>query len=177
MIMDEKPPLDEDLLMHFGVRGMHWGVRRSELPGVSRKTSKEASKDAHEFARAKLFYGEGAGTRRKLIKATVEAKKKQDSNYAKAFDHHLSNQNLGQHAEKARSERQRKDAKAKVGKTARGVHRQFVGPFGPTLAVTALVGGYGYVRAKGLDTKLMNAGKGFVNQARYGTKVDLGFLK
>lgn len=25
---NSKPELDEDLLMHFGVRGMHWGVRR-----------------------------------------------------------------------------------------------------------------------------------------------------
>lgn len=177
MITDEKPPLDEDLLMHFGIRGMRWGVRKHDLPGVSRSTNKTAAKDAHEFARAKMFYGEGAGTRRKLIKATVDAKKKHDPSYAKAFDHHLNNQNLGTHADKARSERARKDTKSRVGKTARGIHRQFVGPFGPTLAVTGIVAGYGYMRAKGLDTKVMNAGKGFVNQARYGSKVDLGFLK
>jgi hypothetical protein len=29
----------------------------------------------------------------------------------------------------------------------------------------------------GLDTKVVNAGKGFINTLRFGTKVDLGFLK
>lgn len=39
-------------LAHHGVKGMKWGVRR------------HARKDAKEMARAKMFHGEGAGTRR-----------------------------------------------------------------------------------------------------------------
>jgi hypothetical protein len=66
----------EEELAHFGVKGMHWGQRNSEIPGVSRSTSRDAAKDAKEFARAKAFYGEGAGTRRKLIRGTVEGKSK-----------------------------------------------------------------------------------------------------
>lgn len=30
MITDEKPPLDDDLLMHYGVRGMKWGVSKAK---------------------------------------------------------------------------------------------------------------------------------------------------
>ncbi len=70
----------EAFLEHFGVRGMKWGTRNSQRPaGVSRSTDRSASKDAKEFARAKQFYGVGAGTRRKHIKSTVEAKKKKRS--------------------------------------------------------------------------------------------------
>lgn len=30
MLHEQKPPLDEDLLKHYGVKGMRWGVRRSD---------------------------------------------------------------------------------------------------------------------------------------------------
>ncbi len=67
----------EAFLEHFGVKGMKWGSRSNQRPdGVSRSTNRNATKDAKEFARAKQFYGVGAGTRRKHIKSTVEAKKK-----------------------------------------------------------------------------------------------------
>ena len=51
-------------LMHYGVKGMKWGVRR------------RARRDAKEYTQAKMYYGEGAGNRRKLIKATVKARSK-----------------------------------------------------------------------------------------------------
>jgi hypothetical protein len=40
-------------LAHHGVKGMHRGVHHAKA-------------DAHEFVKAKLAYGEGAGTRRRL---------------------------------------------------------------------------------------------------------------
>lgn len=33
MILDDKPPLDEALLEHHGIKGMRWGVRRKSTPG------------------------------------------------------------------------------------------------------------------------------------------------
>lgn len=174
---DYKPPLDENLLIHFGIKGMKWGVRNTDHPGASRSTNREARKDAVEFARAKLFYGQGAGTRRKLIKASVEAKSKKDPAYKAAFDHHLNQQDFGEHASKARSERRRKDVKAGVGKNARAVNRTINGPFAGPVVASTLLGAYGAARASGFDKKVMNAGKTFINQYRHGTKVDLSFLK
>ena len=50
---------DQSYLAHFGVKGMKWGVHRSEAAslGVSRKTNREAKRDAKEYTRAKMFYG------------------------------------------------------------------------------------------------------------------------
>jgi hypothetical protein len=159
----DKPPLDDDILIHYGIKGMRWGQRKNQdYPGASRATNKEARKDAQEFARAKLFYGEGAGTRRKLIKAS--------------FDHHLDQQNLSQHASAARGERRRKDAKAKVGKNVRAANRAINGPFASGAAVAIAVSAYGGLKASGLDKKVMSAGRSFINSTKYGTKVDLSFL-
>lgn len=70
----------QDYLMHYGVKGMKWGVR---------KAKHNARKDAKEYARAKMFYGEGAGNRRKLIKAKVKERSK-NSVYKQEFDKELA---------------------------------------------------------------------------------------
>lgn len=151
-------------LAHYGVKGMKWGQRKSDLPGVSGRTNREARKDAEEFTRAKLFYGEGAGTRRKLIKNTVEAKARKDPNYKKAFDHHVSNTDLGKRASQARSERRRKDTSNSVRKTVRGVSHIMNGNSQYASAAAAMaVGGYMYARKTGIDKAVMNAGKQFVS--------------
>lgn len=154
----EKPSLDE--LIHFGVKGMRWGVRRDTPSGVSARTNRDAQKDAKEFARAKVFYGEGAGTRRKLIKATVEGKSKKDPNYKKAFDFHLDRQDTSKHAAKARGERKRKDVANSTRKTARGVSHILRGnPQYASAAAALLVGGALAARRAGIDKVLLNAGK------------------
>ena len=178
MLTAEKPSLDEAYLAHFGVKGMRWGFRRADdLAGVSRVINKDASRDAAEFARAKMFHGEGAGTRRKLIKATVDAKSKRDPDYKKAFEHHFDRQDMANHAKRATSERYRKDKKAAVGKNARAINRAINGPFAGPVAVTAALSLYGAARATGYDQKIYNTGKRVVNQMRYGTSVDLSFLR
>jgi len=133
----------DEFLAHYGVRGMKWGQRSAGIPGVSKKTSREAKKDANEFAKAKMFFGEGAGTRRKLIKATVEAKAKKDPSYQKAFDHHLGNQDLGKRASQARGERKRKDVVKGTAKTARGVKNLALGTGAPVaLSAVAVYAAY-----------------------------------
>ena len=135
---------DEEWLAHYGVKGMRWGVRNDKRSGVSRKVDRDAAKDAKETTRAKLYYGDGAGTRRKLIKATVEGKRKKDpEGYGKAFDRHLAEQDLSKHSSKAKSERKRTDRKEKASKRAGAIARQITGEWGTQAAFVALIAGGG----------------------------------
>lgn len=128
---------------------------------AQRKTSKTARKDAKEYARAKMFYGEGAGTRRKLINATVNQRSK-DPFYKSEFQRHLNAQNMDQHANKARSERHRKDVVNKSRKTARGVINISRG--NSAAASAGLVATYGALHYTGLDKKIINEGSKFVRK-------------
>lgn len=96
-------------MSHTGIKGMKWGVRR------------KAKKDAKEYTKAKSFYGEGAGTRRKLIKQKVEYNSKHIPDYKKAFDYYVKNTNMRKRADQAVHERKVKNAKNKTAKTVRGV--------------------------------------------------------
>lgn len=136
MIVDEEV---DAFLEHFGVKGMHWGVHNPTK--APRKTNREARKDAAEFARAKMFFGEGAGTRRKLINKSVEAKKKRDPAYAKAFEQHLMEQDISRHATGAKKERKRIDRSQKTKKTAGAVARRITGEWGTQAAFVALAAG------------------------------------
>lgn len=139
----------DEFLEHFGVKGMRWGVRRDDLSGVSRKTNKEARKDAEESARAKMYFGKGAGTRRKLINKTVEAKKGRDSDYARAFDHHFARQDLSEHASGARTERARTDRKERTRQRAGYVARSVTGEAGTQAAFAAVViGGAAFLNSQ-----------------------------
>lgn len=113
-------------LTHYGVKGMRWGVHRSRPEGVSRSTNRAAKKDAKEFTRAKMYYGEGAGNRRKLIKAKV-AQRSKDPSYKKAFDHHVANTDWEKRSREARSKRGRANAAKGAGKAARGAKNVGVG--------------------------------------------------
>lgn len=151
----------DDFLAHNGVKGMHWGSRKSPaLEGIRPGTSREAKRDATEFSKAKMFYGEGAGTRRKLIKATVAAKSAKDPSYQKAFDHHLENQDMAKRASQARGERHRTDVRKGTVKHARSIHRIVTGGMGNvTMAASVVVGAAGIAHAKGYDKAIYRAGK------------------
>lgn len=153
----------EEALAHFGVKGMKWGVRNVDGPaGVPPKTNKMAKGDAEEFTKAKLFYGEGAGTRRKLIKAKVEERSK-DPLYKKAFDHHVEKTDLAKRAEQATKTRKRTDRKKAVKKTGKGVGHVLRGnsQYANTAAV-ATVTAATIARQRGLDKKAWEMGKRFV---------------
>lgn len=161
----DKPATPAEAFAHHGVKGMRWGVRKDDHPGASRSTNKAAAKDAREFARAKMFYGEGAGTRRKLIKAKVESKKKKDSSYAQAFDHHLNKQDLGSHASKAGRERKRKDVVKGTGKTARGIKNVATGNSrAANLSAVVIVAGATFAHKQGWDQVALNSIQNNVRQ-------------
>lgn len=82
---------------------------------------KQARKDAREYARAQMYYGEGAGTRRKLISATVDSRAHKDSTYARVFHSELERQDMADHAKKAQVERVRTDRNEVINRNVRGV--------------------------------------------------------
>lgn len=136
-----------DSLAHHGVKGMHWGVRRAQS---------HARADANEFAKAQAFYGQGAGTRRKLIKAKVETRM-QNPHYKAEFHKTLGQQNLEKRSAQATRLRRRKDVTSSVTKTAKGVHRQLSGGFGPVTATAATIAaGAAYAHRTGVDKVVLD---------------------
>lgn len=106
---------------HSGVIGMKWGVRREE-----RRMRKEATKDANKFAKAKMGYGEGAGTRRKLVKAELERKLK-DPKYKKSFDDALEAVNFAAVARQARRDRAGRDVKNQANRSTKVIVKTLTG--------------------------------------------------
>ena len=140
-------PIYSDELYHFGILGMKWGRH---------KTIRNAQKDAHEFARAKMFYGEGAGTRRKLIKAKINERSK-DKLYKDEFDKALAGQNMGAHADKARVERMTKDAAKTVKTTTKGFMNLTMG--NAVRVSSTAMGLYTIAKMTGMDKKIANVSK------------------
>lgn len=83
--------------------------------------NKQATKDAFEYAAAQMFYGEGAGTRRKLIKAQVEHRIATLPGYEDVFLNKLTAQDMAWHAEKANQVRKNIDRTKKIERNVRGL--------------------------------------------------------
>jgi hypothetical protein len=158
----------EDFLEHYGVKGMKWGKRSDRPSTTPRSTDRAAAKDAKEAALAKMYYGEGAGTRRKLIKATVEAKKKSDPAYAEAYDRHFSNQDMEKATNKAIKQRKRTDRVNATVKTSKGIKHILSGNSQyANVTATLLVGGAMYAHKAGIDKMLLDKGKTLINSPEF----------
>lgn len=166
---------ERDYISHYGIGGMHWGVRRFQNPDGSltaagkerygsdsvdqnhfknpdgtknyKKIKKEASEDAEEYARAKAYYGEGAGTRRKRIKNRISEKMK-DEDYKKEFEEALAKQDMEKHQKAADRERKTQDAKDKVAKFGRGLKNLILGASTTSVAAIAV---YNIAKMLGVD--------------------------
>lgn len=110
---------------------------------------KDALKDAAEFARAKMFYGEGAGIRRNLIGETVRYKSAYIPGYEEAFNKALSKQNMAEHALKAQKERSRKDLSKKAARNTNALIKGKKGNL--TLGVSIAVVGGAWAHEQGYD--------------------------
>lgn len=130
----------------------------------SQKITKEAARDAFEYARAQMATGDGAGNRRKLIKATVDAKAERDPLYSSAFNRALAQQDMAEHASRARTERKRKNVIGSASKNANALNRAFNGPFAAPVSVAALASAWSAAKTYGYDKKILAFAKTFIEK-------------
>ena len=127
-------PEYEEYIAHYGIKGQKHGVRRFQNEDGSltdagkarygvgnnkdwRRLNRDAKNDAKEYARARAYYGEGAGNRRKFIHQIVNERSK-DPDYKAAFERELAAQNTEKAVDAAHRKRRFEDAKAKAGVAA-----------------------------------------------------------
>lgn len=157
----------EEYLEHYGVKGMKWGKSNGRPSGTPRKTERMAAKDAKESARAKMYYGEGAGIRRRQINNTVKSRSK-DAAYKEAFERNLERQDLAKASSKAHSKRKRTDVVKGAAKTSRGVINILNGNAGAAGATAVgLVGVAAGAHKLGVDKLLMDKGKTFIQSQEF----------
>ena len=160
--MTMEPYSQDQELMHYGKMGMHWGQRTTASDTIAKSTDKLAKKDAKRHADAKMFYGQTAGTKRKLLKAELDKKKKTIPGYEEAFNKHLENVDLAKSAKKAVRKRTTIDATNR----ARITTKQVLGVTGP-LSVAAGTALY-YQNKQQVDTFLANQLGRAINKIKQG---------
>lgn len=146
----------QQYLAHYGIKGQKHGIRRFQNEDGSlteagkarygvgdkkdwKRLNKDAADDAKEFARAKAYYGEGAGNRRKKIKNIVDERSK-DPDYKAAFERELANQDMVKATAAADRKRHFEDAKSKTAQTARGVKNFLLGNAVPMTTAAVAIG-------------------------------------
>lgn len=85
------------------------------------KLEKQAAQDAVAWISAEMAYGEGAGTRRKLVMQPIQQKLMTDEVYANAFNAAYDKVDLTKYAELAIKERKAMDRAAKASQNFRAL--------------------------------------------------------
>lgn len=118
---------------------------------------REAIRDADEYAMAKMFYGEGAGVRRRLINQTVQFKMANIPGYDVIFQKELAKQDFAELSRKARKERRRLDTIGAVNKNGRAIIR---GDYRSLSLPLFVLAGAGYLAHEaGYDKKALEFGE------------------
>lgn len=158
-----------DYLEHFGVKGMKWGVRR------------EARRDAKESARAKMYYGEGAGVRRRNINAIVKQKSK-DPTYKAEYEKAYAKQDLSKARRSAQRQRtvtdKTKGFRQGAGRVGRAITREATAAVG-FAAATAASAAISYAIKNPAETKafIQNAGRMASAEVKIGATIGKAFLR
>lgn len=101
---------------------------------------KMAAKDAAKWARAEMFFGEGAGTRRKLLTAEIDQKAYSIPGYLEAFQAAYNKQDMAEHAIKAAKERKHLDSASFINKNAKAIIRGDLSNVSPVVFVALATG-------------------------------------
>ena len=113
---------------------------------------KLAKADAHEWALAQMFYGEGAGVRRHLIGSTVDYNMATIPGYLEKFHTYVDAIDQTKMAEKAIAERKRIDRGLKIGKNLRALKSGNLNNL--STGVFVVVGAAYLAHATGYDEKI-----------------------
>lgn len=125
---------------------------------------KMAAKDAAEFGFAQMFFGEGAGTRRKLIEAVINERVNTIPGYEEALNAAYSQVSQVEMAEKALAHRKNLDRMNKAGKNLRAFRS---GNFHNLTNGVAVVVGVAYLaHATGLDKEIKAEGEKLYRKVR-----------
>lgn len=124
---------------------------------MSTRLDKMAQRDAERWAAAEMFYGEGAGTRRKLMAAEIESKMFDMSAYHDAFHKAYQALDMNKFAQAAVRERKAIDRAAKASKNLSAIR---TGNYqGLSTGVFAVVGTAYVLHLTGYDKVLLEEGK------------------
>lgn len=131
---------------------------------TDRTTKKQAEKDALEWSRAKLAYGEGAGVRRRLINETVDYKIARIPGYGEAWDSAVEKQDVAALAKNAKRDGRRKAANETITRNTKAV---ISGKYENVNTGILVVGAIAVVLHKtGYDTKVIEGTKRHYNDLR-----------
>lgn len=137
--------------------------------------NKLAARDAAEYARAQVFYGNGAGTRRNLIEYTVRGNMDRYPGYAEAFDKALDAQDWASHTAAAVRERRRLDLGKTLKRNTRGVLNRNVRQMTTVVAVGFVT--WGILKELELDEPIKQEAKRRYQKAKAWTQMQVKMAK